>query len=116
MLFYPDSMIDSDAIRMAITGDAGLLERRTLRRFREDDVALSSVNRIAHNPTYEELAKIMHQVSVMIFELADDVDPMLSQKAAEYAYIMKRMGKAITDNDDKLLKELTEELDRKPGL
>lgn len=47
MLFYPDSMIDSDAIRMAITGDAGLLERRTLRRFREDDVALSSVNRIA---------------------------------------------------------------------
>lgn len=69
-----------------------------------------------HNPTYEELAIIMHQVSMMIFELADDVDPMLSQKAADYAFIMKRMGKAITDNDDKLLKELTDELDDKPFL
>jgi predicted urease superfamily metal-dependent hydrolase len=69
-----------------------------------------------HNPTYEELAKIMHQVSVMIFELADDEDPMLSQKAADYAFIMKRMGKAITDDDDKLLKELTDELEKKPGL
>lgn len=69
-----------------------------------------------HNPTYEELARIMHQVSAMIFELADDEDPMLSQKAAEYAFIMKRMGKAITDDDDKLLKELTDELEKKPGL
>ncbi len=69
-----------------------------------------------HNPTYEELAKIMHQVSVIIFELADDEDPMLSQKAADYAFIMKRMGKAITDDDDKLLKELTDELEKKPGL
>jgi predicted urease superfamily metal-dependent hydrolase len=69
-----------------------------------------------HNPTYEELAKIMHQVSTVIFELADDVDPMLSQKAADYAFIMKRMGKAITDNDDKLLEELAEELDKKPFL
>ncbi len=47
MLFYPDSILNSDAIRMAIAGDAGLLERRTLRRFREDNVALTSVNRIA---------------------------------------------------------------------
>jgi len=47
MLFYPDSMLHSDAIRMAIAGDAGLLERRTVRRFREDNVTLSSVNRIA---------------------------------------------------------------------
>ncbi len=47
MLFYPDSLSGSDAIRMAITGDAGLLEGRTLRRFQEDNVALTSVNRIA---------------------------------------------------------------------
>ena len=47
MLFYPASMSDSDLIRTAIAGDAGLLERRTLRRFREDNVALTSVNRIA---------------------------------------------------------------------
>ncbi len=32
---------------MAVAGDAGLLEDRTLRRFREDNVALTSVSRIA---------------------------------------------------------------------
>lgn len=47
MLFYPQSLVNSDNIRMAITGDAGLLEGRTLRRFRADNVALASVNGIA---------------------------------------------------------------------
>lgn len=47
MLFYPESLYNSDAIRTAIAGDDGLLELRTLRRFREDNVPLTSVNRIA---------------------------------------------------------------------
>ncbi len=47
MLFYPESLLNSDPIRMAIAGDAGLLESRSLRRFREQNVALTSVNRIA---------------------------------------------------------------------
>ena len=47
MLFYPKSLEDNDAIRMAITGDGGLLEQRTLRRFKEDNVPLTSVNRIS---------------------------------------------------------------------
>jgi len=47
MLFYSESMFDSDKIRTAIAGDEGLLEGRTLRRFREDNVALTSVNSIA---------------------------------------------------------------------
>ena len=47
MLFYPESLINSDPIRMAIAGDAGLLEQRTLRRFKGDNVPLTSVNRIA---------------------------------------------------------------------
>jgi hypothetical protein len=47
MLFYPASMLNSDAIRTAISGDAGLLDGRVLRRFREQDVALLTVNRIA---------------------------------------------------------------------
>jgi hypothetical protein len=47
MLFYPESLFNSDAIRMAITGDTGLLDRHILRRFREDNVALASVNGIA---------------------------------------------------------------------
>ncbi len=49
MLFYPESLFNSDAIRMAIAGDAGLLEGRTLRRFREDNIALTSVNGIARD-------------------------------------------------------------------
>jgi len=47
MLFYPESIAGSDAIRTAIAGDAGLLDGRVLRRFREDNVALTSVNAIA---------------------------------------------------------------------
>lgn len=47
MLFYPGSLFNSDAVRMAISGNAGLLDGRVLRRFREDDVALLTVNRIA---------------------------------------------------------------------
>jgi hypothetical protein len=47
MLFYPESLYRSDSIRMAIAGDAGLLEQRTLRRFKEDNVSMMSVNRIA---------------------------------------------------------------------
>jgi hypothetical protein len=47
MLFYPESMFNSDSIRQSIAGDAGLLERRSLRRFREDGIALTSVNRVA---------------------------------------------------------------------
>jgi len=47
MLFSSESMFNSDRIRTAIAGDEGLLEGRTLRRFREDNVALTSVNMIA---------------------------------------------------------------------
>ena len=47
VLFYSESLFDSDKIRTAIAGDEGLLEGRTLRRFREDNVALTSVNMIA---------------------------------------------------------------------
>jgi hypothetical protein len=48
ILFYPESLSNSDSIRMAVAGDAGLLEGRTLRRFRVDNVPLTSVNGIAH--------------------------------------------------------------------
>jgi len=47
MLFYPQSLLNSDPIRRAIAGDAGLLERRTLRRFKEDNVAFTSVSEIS---------------------------------------------------------------------
>ena len=47
MLFYPESLLNSDSIRTAIAGDEGLLDVRISRRFREDDIALTSVNGIA---------------------------------------------------------------------
>jgi len=48
ILFYPESLSNSDDIRMAVAGDEGLLEGRTLRRFRVDNVPLTSVKGIAH--------------------------------------------------------------------
>jgi hypothetical protein len=56
-LFYPESLFNSDSIRMAIAGDEGLLERRSLHRFREDNVALTSVNMIA-SERLENLRKV----------------------------------------------------------
>jgi hypothetical protein len=47
MLFYPSSLTQSDAIRRSVAGDEGLLESRTLRRFREQNIALTSVSDIA---------------------------------------------------------------------
>lgn len=47
MLFYPEILLGSDEIRMAIAGDGGLLERRTLRRFKEDNVAFATVIEVA---------------------------------------------------------------------
>ncbi len=47
LLFYPESLFNSDSIRTAIAGDAGLLESRTMRRFREQNLPLTSVNTIA---------------------------------------------------------------------
>ena len=53
MLFYPESLHNVDAIRMAIAGDAGLLEQRTLRRFREDNIPLTSVDKIARDRLFK---------------------------------------------------------------
>lgn len=47
MLFYPQLLTDSDVIRQALAGDAGLLDRRTLRRFKEDNVALTSATALS---------------------------------------------------------------------
>ena len=47
MLFYPASLTQFDAIRMSIAGDEGLLDGRTLRRLRDENIALTSVNDIA---------------------------------------------------------------------
>lgn len=47
MLFYPQVLLSSNSIREAVTGDTGLLDGRVLRRFREDNVALTAANSMA---------------------------------------------------------------------
>lgn len=53
MLFYPESLYTSDALRKAIVGNAGLLEQRTLRRFREDNTPITSVNGVARERLFK---------------------------------------------------------------
>jgi len=67
-----------------------------------------------HNPSYEELARIMHQLATIVIELAVDLDPMLGQKAVDYATIMEKMGLAIRNNDKITLSEQVKLLDKKP--
>ncbi len=65
MLFYPQSLINTDSIRKAVVGDAGLLEQRTLRRFKGDNVPLTSVSRIAGERLFklrEEWSKLPENV------------------------------------------------------
>jgi hypothetical protein len=45
-LFYPDKLIDSDEIRASLEGYDALLDTRTLRRFRDSNVAVYSINKL----------------------------------------------------------------------
>ena len=45
-LFYPDKLIDSDEIRASLEGYDALLDTRTLRRFRDSNVAVYSINNL----------------------------------------------------------------------
>jgi len=67
-----------------------------------------------HDPTYEELAKIMHTVGSLVYDLSSDEDPLMAQKAVEYVRIMTDMAIAIRNNDPNALSKLTAELDMKP--
>lgn len=43
-LFYPQSPLDSDAVRAGLEGRGSLLDRAALKRFREANVAVSAIN------------------------------------------------------------------------
>jgi hypothetical protein len=43
MLFYPQAVLDSDPIRAAVAGQAGLIDETMLGRFRQDNVPVSAV-------------------------------------------------------------------------
>lgn len=69
-----------------------------------------------HNPSYAELAKIMRQVSGIVHNLVDDIDPMKAHQAIEYTSIMEKMALAINEEDQESLDRLVEQLDQKPFL
>lgn len=65
------------------------------------------------NPTYEQVAEIMVLISLILTEISLHTDPMLGQKATEYASLMRRMGKAITAGDEEELQSCVTELDKR---
>lgn len=46
MQFYPQSLLDSDAIRQGVAGHAGLLDEEILRRLRQNNVPVDLVAEI----------------------------------------------------------------------
>ncbi len=44
LLFYPEFMLDSEAIRAGLEGQQGLLDETLLRRFRDNNVAISRIH------------------------------------------------------------------------
>ena len=69
-----------------------------------------------HDPSYAELAKIMRQVSGLVHNLVDDIDPMMAHQALEYTGIMEKMALAINEGEQEELDRLVEQLDQKPFL
>lgn len=65
------------------------------------------------NPTYEAVADLMTKLGKMIWAIADDFDPLLSQKAFDYCNLMKEMGIAISKKDQLELSRLTAILDKR---
>lgn len=64
------------------------------------------------NPSYEEVAKMMHQIAGMINLLCDDLDdPLTGQKAHEYVQLMQEIAEAITADDQDRLTQAVEVLD-----
>src|SRR5690606_6704630 len=44
MLFYPETMLDSDDVRAMLAGQSGLLDENLIRRFRSGNAAISEIH------------------------------------------------------------------------
>lgn len=81
---------------------------------------LTAANRFTINvlqgfdPSFEQLAKIMHDAGKLVYELVDDVDPHLAAKALDYCECMTRMAIAIRRGDTISLEQVVTELEKKP--
>ncbi|MBS4153538.1 hypothetical protein [Cobetia sp. MC34] len=67
-----------------------------------------------HNPSYDELAKIMRHVAGIIHGLVDEIDPMMAHQAIEYTSIMEKMALAIVAGDQNELDQQAKALYEKP--
>jgi len=67
------------------------------------------------NPTYDEIAKTLDKLVIIITVLSSESDSMMGQKAMEYCLLMKKMGIAIREQNQDALDALVLEMKRKPG-
>jgi hypothetical protein len=68
-----------------------------------------------HDPSYEEIARLLDSLVKVVSVLSSDFDPMMGQKALEYCLLMKKMSTAIVQRNQPELTRLVAEMKRKPG-
>lgn len=68
------------------------------------------------DPTYQQIAEQLEELSEIIDLLAGDDGDMTAQKAKDYALHVKRIAKAIVEGDEKELEHQTEQLNRRSFL
>ena len=66
-----------------------------------------------HNPSYAELAEIMEKLGLLVYEIVNDIDPVLASNAMDYSSQMKFMSVAITNGDREELDRLVQDLNRR---
>lgn len=66
------------------------------------------------DPSFEDLAKIMQSLGKIVYDLADEVDPLIAAQAMDYCNLMNRMAVAIRNHDTTSLSEAVKELEKKP--
>ncbi len=83
ILFYPQLLSESDALRSAVAGHGGLLDDAMLVRFRSDNVPVSSLNRIA----FERLEMVQEE-----WEKQPDAVRRMGTIAGGLAHAMMRLN------------------------
>lgn len=67
------------------------------------------------DPSLDEIAQNAEKLGKIINALAIDFDPMLAQKAFDYALLMTQIAVAVRNHDQVRLSRLVIELRSKPG-
>jgi hypothetical protein len=67
------------------------------------------------DPSYAEIAHVLHKSAGLIAFLSDEFDPMMGTKAHDYCQLMTAMAVAIDQGNEIELARLVAEMERKPG-